>query len=145
MSEERSFEERQTAAGLAIGLVAVLAYVAVLTVRALTDDLPLTEVAWQGPMLVCVGVGGVAYALLFLALWLRQRGETLTDERDEHIRAAGEVSGASLSGLGVLAALVMLALDVDTFWIANVLLLVTFAGAVAQSATVLGAYRGGIA
>ncbi|WP_062077132.1 hypothetical protein [Demequina globuliformis] len=145
MTHDMSFEERQTAAGLAVGIVAVTAYVAIIAARSLTDDVALSEVAWQGPLLACVGVGAAVYALIYVSMRLRQRGETLVDERDERIRSIGEEAGASLTGIAVLAALIMLALDVDTFWVANVLLVLSFAGAVLQSATVLGAYRGGAA
>lgn len=145
MTSDMSFEERHTAAGLVIGIVAVTAYVVVVATRALTDDLPLTDVAWQGPLAACIGVGGALYALLYASMRVRSRGQTLSDERDDRIRSRGEEAGASLTGLAVLAALIMLALDVDPFWVANVLLLVSFAGALAQSATVLGAYRGSFA
>ncbi|WP_084106477.1 hypothetical protein [Demequina sp. NBRC 110056] len=139
-----SFEQRQTAIGLAISLVAVLTYAGVVAVRALTDDLPLTEVAWQGPLLVTIGAGGALYAAVYVVGLIRTRGQRRTDERDRQIRTVAESTGAGLAGLGVLAALVMLALDVDTFYVANVLLLMTWLGSVAEAGTALAAYREGL-
>ncbi|WP_062070382.1 hypothetical protein [Demequina sediminicola] len=144
-STDVSFEERHTAIGLVIAVAAVAVYLVVVTIRAITDGLALTDVAWQGPMLACIGIGAGLYAAVYASLWWRRRSETLTDERDEQIRAAGEESGSAFTGLAIVATLVMLALDVDTFWIAHVLLLASFAGALTQSATVLAAYRGSIA
>ncbi|MDE0572205.1 hypothetical protein ON058_02110 [Demequina sp. B12] len=142
---EASYEERHTAAALALGLAAMTAYLVVVTVRALTDDAPLAEVAWQGPLLLCIGAGGFLYTVTFIALRVRSRGHTVTDERDDRIRAAGEQANSSIVGLAVLATLVMLALDVPVFWVANVLLLTTWLGTLAQAGVVMSGYRKGLA
>lgn len=136
--------ERTTIVGTVLGLVTFLAYWTVVITRALTDDLPLQEVAWQGPMLWSLIIGGGLYAVAYLVFWLRARGEPTMDVRDAEIQRYAESVGGGLTGLGVLAALIMLALNVDTFWVANVLFTVAFLGSLVSSATTIASYREGL-
>ena len=76
--------------------------------------------------------------------WARHRRERLTDERDDEIQRYAETAGGGLTGMGVLAALIMLALEVDTFWVANVLFTVAFLGSLASAGVTLAAYREGV-
>jgi hypothetical protein len=133
-----------TAMGLVIGIVAFLTYWTVIIWRAATDELPFTEVAWEGPMLVVLIVGGAIYAAVWGIGWARHRREKLTDERDDEIQRYAETAGGGLTGLGVLAALIMLALGADTFWVANVLFTVSFLGSLASAGVTLAAYRDGV-
>jgi hypothetical protein len=139
-----TFTERYTAAGLLIALVAFVSYWGVVIFRAATDDLPLVDVSWQGPMLVVLLVGGGLYALVFLAMWLRVRREPHTDVRDQEIERYAQTAGGGITGLAVLAALIMLALDAPTFWTANVLFVGSFLGSLASSGVTLAAYREGM-
>ena len=138
------FSQRHTLTGTAISVAAILTYLTIVTVRAATDGLPLAQVAWQGPMLWCVGLGGAVYALAYAAMRAQHRGQRVADERTERIDTQAEFAASGLTGLGVLAALVMLALDADSFWVANVLLLVTWLGSLVGAAVALAAYRGGL-
>jgi len=139
-----TFTEKYTSAGLVIGLIGFVSYWAVVVFRALTDDLPLTEVAWQGPMLVVLIGGGALYALTFLALWLRARREPYTDARDHEIERYAQTAGGGITGLAVLAALIMLALGAPTFWTANVLFVGSFLGSLAGAGVTMAAYREGM-
>lgn len=136
--------ERTTIIGTFVGLVVFVAYWAVVITRALTDDLPLVDVAWQGPLLWSLIIGGGLYAVIYLVLWLRARGEPATDVRDAEIRRFAESAGGGITGMGVLVALIMLALNVDTFWVANVLFTLAFLGSIISSAVTIGAYREGL-
>lgn len=140
-----SFNERNTAIGLALGLIAFVAYWVVLVWRAATDDLPFTDVAWHGPMLVVLIAGGLLYGAAMLVDWLRHRRERLTDERDHEIQRRAESAGAGSTGIGVLAALILLALQVDTFWVAHVLFTLAYLGSLASAGVTLAAYREGVA
>lgn len=139
-----TFTERYTAAGLVIGLVAFVGYWSVVVYRALTDDLPLVDVAWQGPMLLTLAIGGGLYAIVFLTLWLRVRREPHTDVRDQEIERYAQTAGGGITGLAVLVALIMLALDAPTFWTANVLFVGSFLGSLASGGVTLSAYKEGM-
>lgn len=138
------FSQRHTLVGTAISLVAVLTYIAIVITRALTDSAPLAEVAWQAPMLWCVGIGATLYVVAYAALRIQHRGQRVADERTTHIEKQAEFAASGLTGLGVLAALVMLALNADTFWVAHALLLVPWLGSLLGAGTALTAYREGI-
>lgn len=137
-----TLEERNTWVGLGVGLAAFVAYLTVIAVRA--ADTPLTQVEWGGPMLWAVGVGGGVYALVYLADRIRHRGRTVADERDAQIQRFGDASGGGLADLAALAALIMLALDVDSFWVAHTLFVGGFLGATIGSLAKVAAYREGI-
>ena len=138
------FSQRHTLMGAAISLATMLTYLTIVTVRATTDGLPLTQVSWQAPMLWCVGLGAAIYALVYAALRARHRGERVADERTERIDHQAEFAGSGLTGLGVLAALVLLAVGAEAFWVAHTLLIVTWLGSLAGSAVAIAAYRGGL-
>jgi hypothetical protein len=138
------FSQRHTLVGTAISIAAVLTYLTIVTVRALTDDVPLAQVAWQAPMLWCVGLGGAAYAVVYGVMRAQHRGERVSDERTVRIDTQAEFTASGITGLAVLAALVMLALDVDSFWVANTLLLMSWLGSLAGAAVAIDAYRGGL-
>ena len=54
------------------------------------------------------------------------------------------IVGAGITGLAVLAALIMLALDAPTFWTANVLFVGSFLGSLASGGVTLAAYKDGM-
>ena len=87
--------ERTTILGTALGLITVIGYWAVVIFRAATDDLPLADVAWEGPMLAALVVGGGLYAITYGAIAWRARGTLSTDARDHEIQryADGVVDG----------------------------------------------------
>ncbi|MFV0429391.1 MAG: hypothetical protein ACK5KO_08200 [Arachnia sp.] len=139
-----TFTERYTWAGLAISIVTFVTYWSVVMVRAVSDGRPLVDVAWQGPMLWSLLIGGGLYALVMLGLWLRVRGQAHTDTRDREIERYAESTGGGITGLAVLAALIMLAHSAPAFWTATVLFVGSFLGSLASIGVSLAAYRRGL-
>jgi len=137
-----SFEERNQAIGLGLGIAAFVAYWVVIAVRAAGDDLPFTQVAWQGPMLAALVVGGAIYGAIYGTMRWRARGTRVADERDTHIALLSETAGGQLTGLAVLVTLILMALDADPFWSAHVLFVGSFLGSVSSASVSLAAYRG---
>lgn len=139
-----TFEERNTIVGLALSITVVAAYWAIVIVRAATDDLPFTEVAWQGPLLWTMIVGGGLYAVIYGATRWRVRGQRVTDVRDVEILRHGEAAGAGLTGLAVLAAIIMLTQGASDFWVAHVLFVGSFLGSLASAGVAIADYREGV-
>jgi len=139
-----TFTERYTWAGLAISIATFVTYWTIVIVRAVTDGRPLVDVDWQGPMLWSLLIGGGLYAVVMLALWLRVRGEAHTDARDREIERYAATTGGGITGLAVLAALVMLTLNAPTFWTATVLFVGSFLGSLGSIGVSLAAYRKGL-
>lgn len=140
-----TFEERNTIIGLVLGLAAFAVYWIVVITRAATDDVSFTQVAWQGPMLWTIIIGGGLYAAIYGATRWRVRGQRVSDERDVEILMHGESAGAGLTGLAGLAALIMLTQGADYFWVAHVLFVGSFLGSLASSGIVIAGYREGVA
>ncbi len=139
-----TLNERTTIIGTFLGLAAFVAYVAVILTRAATDGLPFNQVAWHGPFLLTLGVGGGAYAVVTAVLAWRARGQRVSDQRDVEIMRQGETAGASITGLAVLATLIMFGFKVDTFWVAHVLFVGAYLGSLNNAAVTISGYRKGI-
>lgn len=139
-----TLNERTTVIGVFLGLAAFVGYLAILISRATSDNLPLTEVAWHGPFLLSLGIGGAAYAAVYGVLAWRSRGQRVSDQRDVEIMLHGETAGAGMTGLAVLATLIMFGLQVDTFWVAHVLFVGAYLGSVISAAVTIMGYRKGI-
>ncbi len=140
---EISFEEGTTYGGLVLLIASFLAYLGIILTRARTDQVPLVDVAWRGPMLLVVLVSGVLYGLGYLVARLRHRGPA-EDARDREITRYGDSISGALASLTIFVTLIMLALEVDTFWVVHNLFLgsgfATFVGTAAR----IGAYHEGI-
>ncbi|MFW2512756.1 hypothetical protein ACNI3K_03160 [Demequina sp. SO4-13] len=139
-----TFEERNTIVGLTLSLVVVTAYWAIVIVRAATDELPFTEVAWRGPLLWTMIVGGGLYAVIYGATRWRVRGQRVTDERDAEVLRHGESAGAGLTGVAVLAAIIMLTQGASDFWVAHVLFIGSFLGSLVAAGVTIAGYREGV-
>jgi hypothetical protein len=139
-----TLNERTTIIGAVAGLIAFVTYLAVLITRAATDGLPLTEVAWHGPLLLTLLVGGGAYAVMYGVLAWRVRGQRTSDVRDREIMLYAETAGSSLTGLVVLAVLIMFGFKVDTFWIVHVLFVGSYLASVISASVTIAGYRKGI-
>jgi hypothetical protein len=138
------FQHRHQLLGLLLGVAAFLAYWIVIIARAITDDVSFTSVAWQGPMLLTVGVGGALYAIAYGTARWRLRGTIVTDERDAEITRRADSAGAGLTSLAALAAMIMLAMNADTFWVVHVLFVGSFLGSIASAGTTVSAYTEGL-
>ena len=136
--------QRTIAIGTSLGLVVFLAYWAIVVFRAATDGLPLNEVAWEGPLLLSIAIGGTLYAVAYFSSRYAGRGDRGVDQRDRDIARLGGARDAELTGLAVLITLILLALKVDTFWAANVLFTGAYLGSLSSGLVQLGAYKDGI-
>jgi hypothetical protein len=136
--------ERTLAIGTRIGVVVFIAYWVIVGVRAATDGLPLDDVAWEGPLLLCIGLGAALYAVTAVTSRIAGRHDRAMDQRDRDIARLGGARDAELTGLAVLVTLILLALKVDTFWAANVLFTGAYLGSLSSATAQLAAYRHGI-
>ena len=136
--------ERGTMIGLGVGLVAFIGYWVVVIYRSVNDAVPFTEVAWQGPMLLAIALGGGLYAATLGVLYWLTRGERRHDERDDEIQRHAETAGAGLASMGALIALILLALDVDSFWPAHALFVLGYLGSLINASVTIAGYREGV-
>jgi len=136
--------QRTIAIGTSLGFVVFLAYWTIVVFRAATDGLPLNEVAWEGPLLLSIAIGGTLYAVAYFSSRYAGRGDRGVDQRDRDIARLGGARDAELTGLAVLITLILLALKVDTFWAANVLFTGAYLGSLSSGLVQLGAYKDGI-
>lgn len=137
-----SYLEKNTWAYAVIAVVGYGLYLAVVLSRA--GAVPLTEVAYVGPMLATIGGAVVAGIVLGIVLGATSPDRTVTDERERRIDQLGERVGQSFLVLGGLGALVLAVVEADHFWIANVLYLGFVLSAVLGSAARLAAFRRGV-
>lgn len=135
-----SYEERNVWVMFVVSVLAYAVYVVVVLTRA--QDVPLTEVAYVGPLLWSIGGAIVVSILASIAVGLANRRDGhLTDQRDKEINRLGERTGQSFVVIGALAAMVLALLEADWFWIANVIYLCFVLSAIVSSMTRLAAYR----
>jgi len=138
------FALRHQGWGLAAGLVWFVAYWTLLIVRAATDDVPFTQVAWQHPMLWFLLAGVIVYAAIYAASWWSTRGGIRTDVRDAEIRSRSDAVGTGFTAMGAVVALAMLAFGVGTFWVAHTIFFASFLGTLASTAQTVAAYKDGL-
>ncbi|MDQ0372831.1 hypothetical protein [Cellulomonas humilata] len=135
-----SYEERNVWVMFVVSVLAYAVYVVVVLTRA--QDVPLTEVAYVGPLLWSIGGAIVVSILASIAVGLANRRDGhMTDQRDKEINRLGERTGQSFVVIGALAAMVLALMEADWFWIANVVYLCFVLSAILSSVTKLVAYR----
>jgi len=139
-----NFQLRHQAWGLAVSAIGFVAYWAVIIVRAATDDVSFTQVAWQHPLLWMLGAGASVYAVVYGTSYWSTRGTIRTDERDAEIGRRADAAGSGLVALGALAAMVMLALGLDSFWVAHTIFVSSFLGTLASVGMSVSAYTEGL-
>lgn len=137
-----SFKEKST---WIIAITTFGAYVAyVVMVLGSTDQTPLTEVAYMLPLLwtisAIVVVAIVAHIVVAIA---SPKDADKEDQRDREIDRLGEYTGQWFVTLGAVMALGMAAVELDYFWIANVLYLSLVLSTLLASARKIVAYRRG--
>ena len=131
-------------------------------------DQPADEIAWVAPMLWTIGasmVGSIALTILFtiggtitatisrsIAAARAGRPGPVTptveidsgsDARDKDINLISDHALVGVLGTGFLGALVLAMLDVDTFWIGNLLFVFGTLGAIVETTTKIRLYRRG--
>ena len=135
-----SYEERNVWVMFVVSVLAYAVYDGVVLTRA--HDVPLTEVAYVGPLLWSIGGAIVVSILASITVGLANRRDGhMTDQRDKEINRLGERTGQSFVVIGALAAMVLALFEVDWFWIANAVYLCFVLSAILGAATKLMAYR----
>ena len=111
---------------------------------------PAEEISWVGPMVAAIAAsvsGTVLGAIAFGVLSRGWRGSDVdgpeADIRDQEIERSGTRASTGVIGVGVGAALILAMLDLDTFWIGNLLFLFGTLGAVVETTTKIRLYRWG--
>jgi hypothetical protein len=143
IKEDISFTEGVLYAGLALSLLSMLTYLGIVLTRVFTDDVSVTKVAWQGPMLLVVAVGGALYGIAYGVARLVHKGPA-EDVRDKDIQRFGDSINGGLVGLTVFVSIILLALNVEPFWVAQNLFLGSWFASFVSSAGRVAAYREGI-
>ncbi len=141
--EDVSFEERQQWIGLGLSIVAIVGYIIAIVIVAAVDDVSFTAVNWKIPMLATLlGAGGI-YGIAYGIAKRRHSGPT-GDVRDREIERYGEAMTSGLVSFTIFVTLILLALDVDTFWVAHNLFFGSFFGMFVGTAAKVAAYREGV-
>ncbi len=148
-----SFEEKVTWVSAAVFAVVPVVYV--VNVLGQLGQMPASEIAYQRPMLIAIGVSIV---LIIVGSILTGIGSGITaeimepgssaevgrsDERDATINQRGELVGYYVSSIGVVAAMALTMLEYDYFWIANALYLGFVVASIVSAAVKIVAYRRG--
>jgi uncharacterized membrane protein len=137
-----SFEEKSTWIYAAIALVVPGVYFA--TVIGQVQTTAVTEIAYQWPMLLTIGVA-IALAIVahIVVAIASPREADKSDERDTNINRFGEYIGSFVLYTGMLVALALALAEFEQFWIANTIYSTFIAAALTTSAVKIVAYRRG--
>lgn len=141
------YEERNTWSSLGVTVVAMTVYV-VLVLQAAGGG-PLADVDWAPLMLWTIG-GSIVGAILVSILWgmlagLRDPdGVGRSDQRDRDISHMGDRVGQAFMVIAGLGAIVLCAVEADTFWVANTLFFGFALSALVGGVARVIAYRRGL-
>ena len=130
---------------------------------------PVAQIAWVGPMLWTIGSSVLGTVVLTIAGTIAStitgtiarsvasgrlgpdgrapvpvvEIDTASDARDKDIDLIGDRALVGVLGAGFAGALVLAMLDVDTFWIGNLLFVFGTVGAIVETTTKIRLYRRG--
>jgi Na+/H+-translocating membrane pyrophosphatase len=137
-----TLEQRRSWTFLVVVVVSFTAYVVwVLTNR---GDGPITDVAYQKPMLISIGASIIAAIVIEILLAIIKPVDTRKDVRDQEIARLGDYTGYSFVVIGGLAALLMSLAEWDWFWIANTIYLGFVVSGILSALTKLALYEKGM-
>ncbi|HEU4756372.1 MAG TPA: hypothetical protein VFS72_06905 [Agromyces sp.] len=139
-----SYEEKGTWVYLAVSVAGSGVYLSLLLPQ-LASGVAVEDVDYVAPMLWTIG-GAIVAAIVgrILVEIVFPSESTKGDVRDREIDRLGTRVGGSFVVIGALGALVLSMLEVDWFWIANVVYLCFVLSALLESITRLVAYRRGV-
>lgn len=142
-TNDMAYEEKIAWAGLIVAIVHFTVYLSVLLSRATV--VPLPETPYVDAMLWSIGAGIVAMIIVSIvaAVTTGKEGHE-TDIRDKQIKARAEFTSRGFLIAAALAALIFAMLELNPFWIANVLYLGFFLSALLEAITKIALYRGGV-
>ena len=126
------------------GVVTVLSFtVYALIIISRAQDVPLAEVAYAWPMVWTIIAAILANIILMIIVSVATRDRGQKDERDQEINRRGEQIGMSMVVVGSVGALIMSMLELEYFWIANVIYVCFVLSALLGTVAKLVAYRRG--
>lgn len=140
---DMAYEEKVAWAGLIVSIVHATVYLSVLLSRAVVTPIP--ETPYVDALLWSIGAAIVVMITLSIvvAITTSKDGHE-TDIRDKQIKARAEFTSRGFLIAGALAALIFALLELDHFWIANVIYLGFFLSALLEGVTKIALYRGGV-
>lgn len=140
---EMAYEEKVAWAGLIVAIIHVAVYTSVLLARAV--DTPMPDTPYVDAMLWSIGAGIVVMIIVSIVVAVTTgRDAHGTDIRDKQITARAEFTSRGLLIAAALAALILAMLELDPFWIANVLYVGFSLSALLEVITKIALYRGGV-
>jgi hypothetical protein len=140
---DMNYEERVAWVGLVVSIASFAVYLTVLLTRA--AETPMPDTPYVDAMLWTIGASIVVMILVSIIVGIvTHKDGHETDIRDKQIKARAEFTSRGFLVAGAFAALVFAILELDPFWIANVLYLGFFLSALLETITKIALYRGGV-
>jgi predicted membrane channel-forming protein YqfA (hemolysin III family) len=136
-----SYEEKNAWVFGVVTVVSYLAYCVIILTRA--QGAPLADVSYAWTMVATIAAAIFANIVLMIILSVATRDRAQKDERDKEIGRRGDHIGQAFVVIGAVSALIMAMLELEYFWIANVIYLCFVLSAVVSSTAKLVAYRRG--
>lgn len=141
--QDMNYEERVAWVGLVVSIASFAVYLGVLLTRATVTPMP--ETPYVDAMLWTIGASIVVMIIVSIIVGIiTHKDGHETDIRDKQIKARAEFTSRGFLIAGALAALIFALLELDPFWIANVLYLGFFLSALLETVTKIGLYRVGV-
>lgn len=140
---EMNYEERVAWVGLVVSIVSFAVYLTVLLTRA--TETPMPDTPYVDALVWTIGASIVVMIIVSIVVGIVTHKEGHeTDIRDKQIKARAEFTSRGFLIAGALAALIFAVIELDHFWIANVLYLGFFLSAQLEAITKIALYRGGV-
>jgi hypothetical protein len=141
-----SYEEKSAWVMGVLAVVTYTTYVAI--ILSLAADTPLADVDYVGPLLWTIGASIVASIVIHILLGIitgimTRKDVDKKDLRDRQIYRFGEYIGHGFVIAGAVGALILAMLELDHFWIANVIYLSFVLSAILGTVVKVVAYRRG--
>ncbi len=137
-----SFKEKSAWIMLVISSAAYFVYLSTIFSRA--GAVPLAEVSYVSTLLWTIGLVILASIWFHMMVAMHNPKEAnQADERDKEIHRHGEYVGQWVVVAGAMAAMLMSLVEMEHFWIANIVYLAFVISSVVGSAIKIVAYRRG--
>ena len=131
-----AFEEKRSWIMLVTSIAGYVPYLVIVLGR--LGDVPVGDVAYADVLLW--SIGGAIGVNIVINIVVGMFGRN-TDTRDREIRRVGDYIGQSFVVIGGVSALIMALLELDYFWIANVIYLCFVLSAILGGITKVIVYR----
>lgn len=138
-----SFTEKSSWIYAVISVVFPVVYVGMMA--SALQRTTVADIEYQVPMLAAIGAAVVAAILAHISLAIGARGDVgKTDERDRAIDQHGEYATGLALAVGMLAALGLVLVEVEHFWIASAMYLAFAISGFIGTIVKIVAYRRGL-